>query len=234
MNLSKEIIVIEGTDGSGKQTQSELLKKRIINDFEDCHLMSYPNYINICCEPVKHYLNGSFGGLDSITPYAASTLFAVDRLATWKMDLKSLEEKNNYILLLDRYTTSNMLYQASKIDNKIEAMKMVDWISDLEYNKMEIPKPTTVIFLDMPPYASKKLREGRKNKFTDSAELDIHESNEEYLERVYAISKEIAYREGWVIINCVDEKGDIKTIGEIHEEIYKLVRKTIETNRGIC
>lgn len=234
MNLSKQIIVIEGTDGSGKQTQSELLKNKLIKEFENCYLMSFPNYTNICCEPVKHYLNGEFGSLDETTPYAASTLFAVDRLSTWKMDLKHLEKKNDYILLLDRYTTSNMLYQASKIKNKIEAMKMVDWISDLEYNKMKIPKPTMVIFLDMPPYASKELRNGRKNKFTNKDELDIHESNEEYLESVYAVSKDIAYREGWIIINCTDDIGNIKTIGEIHKEIYNTVLKTIERNKIIC
>lgn len=234
MKFSKELIVIEGTDGSGKETQSELLKNNLSNNFEGVHSVSFPNYNNVCCEPVKKYLNGDFGDLSEITPYAASTFFAVDRLATWKMSLKELKNKDNYILISDRYTTSNMLYQASKIENKIEAMKMVDWISDLEYNKMDIPKPTLVLFLDMPPWASKKLREGRANKITGESKQDIHESNEQYLEKVYAISKDIAYRAGWNIINCISEDGEIKSISKIQEDIYNLVRKTIETNRGIC
>ncbi|MGL6099887.1 MAG: dTMP kinase [Fusobacteriaceae bacterium] len=221
-----KIIVIEGTDGSGKETQTKLLLERLPSGVPSVVLQSFPNYEGRGCEPTKMYLNGELGDLKDISPYAASVMFATDRYVTIKSELSD-KFKENSLFIFDRYVTSNMLYQASKFEERIEAMKMVAWISDLEYNKMKLPRPTITLFLDMPPWASKKLREGRLNKITGDDKQDIHESNEEYLEKVYAISKDIAYSESWIIIECVNSDNSIKTIEEINVEIIKQIKKNL-------
>lgn len=223
----KLIIVIEGTDGSGKETQTRFLYEALTKDDKNVFHQSFPNYDDRCSEPVKVYLEGKTGGIESITPEAASTLFAVDRLLTWKTKLKGLESMEKYKLICDRYTTSNMLYQATKFDTLIDSIKMVDWISKLEYTDMKIPKPDLVLFLDMPPWATRKLREGRLNKIDNGKTQDIHESNDAYLTRVYDLSKRIALREGWKIIKCTEDGTTIKSMEEIHQEILKVVENNL-------
>ncbi|MGL5716519.1 MAG: dTMP kinase [Cetobacterium sp.] len=219
----KRIIVIEGTDGAGKETQTKLLHEKLLEKSKNVFYQSFPNYDNRSAEPVRVYLEGETGGITSLTPKAASTLFAVDRLLTWKTDLAKLNDVEDYTLICDRYTTSNMLYQATKFDTVIDSVGMIDWISKLEYVDMEIPKPNLVIFLDMPPWATRQLRKDRLNKMNGAEVQDIHESNESFLVRVYDLSKRIALREGWKIIKCTEDGNKIKSIDEIHQEILKVV-----------
>lgn len=226
-NGNKRIIVIEGTDGSGKETQTRFLHEALSKVNKNVFYQSFPNYDNRSSEPVKVYLEGKTGGIESITPEAASTLFAVDRLLTWKTDLLKLDKLEDYTLICDRYTTSNMLYQATKFDTLIGSIRMIDWISNLEYYEMKIPKPDLVLFLDMPPWATRKLREGRLNKIDNGKTQDIHESNDAYLVRVYDLSKRIALREGWKIIKCTEDGTTIKSMEEIHQEILKVVENNL-------
>ncbi|MGL6115478.1 dTMP kinase [Cetobacterium sp. SF1] len=222
-----KLIVIEGTDSSGKQTQSEKLYERLEKELENVRKISFPNYSSPACEPVKMYLAGEFGNnAEEINPYPVSTMFAIDRYASYKKDWEDFYKKDG-ILITDRYVTSNMVHQASKIDNKEEKIKYLNWLEDLEYKKMNIPMPDMVIFLNMPTETANKLMEARKNKITGEDEKDIHEANKEYLKKSYENACEIAKLYNWIEISCVEGER-LKSIDEIAEEIYSSVKKILK------
>ena len=176
-----KLFVIDGTDGSGKQTQLETLKKRLMNEKIDFRTVSFPNYNSPSSALVKMYLEGEFGtDAKAISPYIASTFFAADRYATYVTQYKEYFEKGG-IILADRYTTANMVHQAGKITNEAERKKFIDWLWDFEFNLYGLPIPTEVFFLNMPPKFSLELMKDRENKITHDNKKDIHENNAEYL-----------------------------------------------------
>ena len=149
------------------------------------------------------YLSGEFGkNAKNISPYIASTFFAADRYVTFK---KELEEYYNDggIILADRYTTSNMVHQAGKIENTQEREKFLNWLWDYEFNLYKLPVPTKVFFLDMPPKYAFKLMENRKNKFTNEDKKDIHESDKNHIIDSYNAACEVAKKYNWIKIECV-------------------------------
>lgn len=221
-----KLIVIEGTDSSGKETQTKKLYERLANEVEKVRKISFPNYESPACEPVKMYLAGTFGdNALNVNPYPVSTMFAIDRYASYKMDWESFYNAGG-IIVTDRYTTSNMVHQASKIENIDEKSKYLGWLEDLEYNKMGIPKPDLVIFLNMPTEMAVKLMEARKNKITGEEKKDIHEKDTSYLKKSYDNACDIAKKYNWQEIKCVENKR-LKTIEEIGEEIYTLVKEIL-------
>lgn len=221
-----KLIVIEGTDSSGKETQTKKLYERLANEVEKVRKISFPNYESPACEPVKMYLAGAFGdNALNVNPYPVSTMFAIDRYASYKMDWESFYNAGG-IIVTDRYTTSNMVHQASKIENIDEKSKYLGWLEDLEYNKMRIPKPDLVIFLNMPTEMAVKLMEARKNKITGEEKKDIHEKDTSYLKKSYDNACDIAKKYNWQEIKCVENKR-LKTIEEIGEEIYTLVKEIL-------
>ncbi len=221
-----KLIVIEGTDSSGKETQTKKLYERLANEVEKVRKISFPNYESPACEPVKMYLAGAFGdNALNVNPYPVSTMFAIDRYASYKMDWESFYNAGG-IIVTDRYTTSNMVHQASKIENIDEKSKYLGWLEDLEYNKMGIPKPDLVIFLNMPTEMAVKLMEARKNKITGEEKKDIHEKDTSYLKKSYDNACDIAKKYNWQEIKCVENKK-LKTIEEIGEEIYTLVKEIL-------
>lgn len=221
-----KLIVIEGTDSSGKETQTKKLYERLANEVEKVRKISFPNYESPACEPVKMYLAGAFGdNALNVNPYPVSTMFAIDRYASYKMDWESFYNAGG-IIVTDRYTTSNMVHQASKIENIDEKSKYLGWLEDLEYNKMGIPKPDLVIFLNMPTEMAVKLMEARKNKITGEEKKDIHEKDTSYLKKSYDNACDIAKKCNWQEIKCVENKR-LKTIEEIGEEIYTLVKEIL-------
>lgn len=221
-----KLIVIEGTDSSGKETQTKKLYERLANEVEKVRKISFPNYESPACEPVKMYLVGAFGdNALNVNPYPVSTMFAIDRYASYKMDWESFYNAGG-IIVTDRYTTSNMVHQASKIENIDEKSKYLGWLEDLEYNKMGIPKPDLVIFLNMPTEMAVKLMEARKNKITGEEKKDIHEKDTSYLKKSYDNACDIAKKYNWQEIKCVENKR-LKTIEEIGEEIYTLVKEIL-------
>ena len=221
-----KLIVIEGTDSSGKETQTKKLYERLANEVEKVRKISFPNYESPACEPVKMYLAGAFGdNALNVNPYPVSTMFAIDRYASYKMDWESFYNAGG-IIVTDRYTTSNMVHQASKIENIDEKSKYLGWLEDLEYNKMGIPKPDLVIFLNMPTEMAVKLMEARKNKITGEEKKDIHEKDTSYLKKSYDNACDIAKKYNWQEIKCVENQR-LKTIEEIGEEIYTLVKEIL-------
>lgn len=226
--MSGKLIIIEsGSDASGKATQTKKLYERLLKEGYNIRKVEYPNYKSESSSLVKMYLRGDFGNKPSdVDPYIASTFFAADRYASFKTDWEEFYN-NGGIILADRYTTSNMVHQASKMD-KEDRDKYLDWLFDFEFNMYKIPKPDCVVFLDVPIEFSKKLMENRKNKITGEKKKDIHESDIKYLEQSYNNSLCIADKYKWKKINCVKE-GYLRSIDSIHEEIYELVIDTIKS-----
>ena len=222
------ILVIEGTDGSGKQTQAKLIKDKLTklisnNVFE----ISFPNYASMSSAPVKMYLDGKLGATaDSVDAYQASTLFAVDRLCTYLTQIKSHYD-NGEIIIIDRYTPSNALHQAGKIQDLQQKDKYLDWLFDLEYNLLKLPKPNKVIFLNVPVATSQKLRKAREEKegFKSGTTKDIHEQDPKHLENAYNSGMYVSLKYGWDIINCTDKAGEMLPIETINDKIMKTITK---------
>lgn len=223
----KLIIIESGSDASGKATQTRKLVDRLSQENNNIRKVEYPNYGSETSALVKMYLRGDFGDKPSdIDPYISSTFFAADRYASYKTQWEEFYTKGG-IILADRYTTSNMVHQASKMD-KEDRDKYLEWLTDFEFNMYKIPKPDCVIFLDVPIEFSKKLMENRKNKFTGEYKKDIHESDIDYLEQSYNNSLYIADKYNWKKINCIKD-NELRSMDSIHEEIYKVVRDTIKS-----
>ena len=163
MSKNYKLIVIEGVDASGKQTQSDLLYAHLRSDGVSAAKIGFPNYGSASSALVKMYLNGEFGtDAEAINPYAASAFFAVDRVASIFGDWREKIE-NSDVVIADRYVTSNMIHQASKIKNEAEKRAFLDWLYDFEYEKLKLPKPNLVIFLDMPAESAMELMKKRPN-----------------------------------------------------------------------
>ena len=213
-----KIIVIEGTDGSGKQVQSKLLCERLKFDGKTAVLQSFPNYESPSSGPVKMYLNGELSErAEEIDAYQSSVLFAVDRFCTMKKWREVYE--NGGIIVLDRYVQSNMIHQACKISNLEEREKFLNWLDKFEFGLLKLPKPDKIFFLDVPPKVSQALRETRAINKNGEAK-DIHEQDAKYLENAYNAGKWVSEKYGWGRIDCVDENGKLKSIENIHNLIY--------------
>ena len=221
-----KLFVIDGIDGSGKQTQFEKLQKRLTQDGMDYKVVSFPNYDSPSSSLVKMYLSGEFGkNAKDVSPYIASTFYAADRYATFKLGYKEYYD-NGGIILADRYTTANMVHQAGKIQDKNERKKFLDWLWNFEFNLYGLPVPTEVFFLNMPVEKSLELIANRENKFAHTQQKDIHESDKNHLVDAYNAACDVAKDYNWYEIHCV-QNGELRTIENIHEEIYKEIRKHI-------
>ncbi|MBR5542658.1 MAG: thymidylate kinase [Oscillospiraceae bacterium] len=218
-----KLITIEGTDCSGKSTQLSLLAERLTREGVEFKKIAFPRYDSESSALVRMYLGGEFGeNVKNVNPYAASSFFAVDRVASYLREWKSYIEEGGSVLL-DRYTTSNAIYQATKLC-VAEREKFCDWLFDFEYNLLGLPRPDGVIFLDMPPRFAEKLMQGRDEK------EDLHERDKEYLKGCYESACSLAERYSWERISCV-ENDRIKTIEEMHEEISEKVFKILREGK---
>ena len=209
-----KLIVIEGSDGSGKATQTRKLFDRL-SDLEGAvKRLSFPNYESESSALIRMYLRGDFGGTaEEVNPYAAATFYAVDRFASY------FEWKDFYkaggIVLSDRYVESNMVYQAAKLNKKGERNKFLAWLEALEYEHYGLPRADLTIFLDMPPEVAAILRKER-------GRADIHENDAAYMEKVYNTYKELAQRYQWATVNCAAGHQPRSTT-DILEDILRLV-----------
>lgn len=220
------LIAIDGVDASGKQTQTELLKKRLIEDGKNIKAVSFPAYDNPSSTLVKMYLNGDFGEKPSdVNAYATSTFFAADRFATYRTDWGK-DYNSGTIILADRYVSSNLIHQASKIDNSAEKDKFLTWLDDLEHNIYGLPRPDVTIFLDMPPEYGVMLMKDRANKSNGTDKKDIHESDFSYLETSYNNAVYVAERFSWKRVSCVKD-GEIRSVEDIHNDIYSIIKEIL-------
>lgn len=218
------LIAIDGVDASGKQTQTELLYKKLLSEGKKVKRISFPAYDKPSSALVKMYLNGDFGKKPSdVNAYATSTLFAADRFATYRTDWGK-DYNDGTIIIADRYVSSNLIHQASKIESAEEKLKFLDWLDDLEYNIYSLPRPSATIFLDMPPEYGARLMKDRANKSDGGSEKDIHESDFAYLETSYKNAVFVAERFGWKRIECVKDSR-IRSVTDIQNDIYNAVKE---------
>lgn len=225
--MKGKLIIIEAGDGSGKATQTEKLFQRLLLEKLKVKKIEFPNYASQSSALVKMYLSGEFGtDPDTISPYIASSFYAVDRYASYKKEWEAFYLSGG-IILADRYTTSNMVHQAAKIEGDSERNKFIEWLYDFEYNIFGLPVPDYVVFLDMPPEFSLSLLAKRASKASD-VKQDIHEADEQYLRKSYSNANRIASKYHWHKVSCINNNS-LKTIEEIHEEVYKLVKMELSS-----
>jgi dTMP kinase len=219
-----KLIVVEGAcDGIGKSTQFQLLLEHLKSDGMQVVNHHFPSYGTYQGKAVEMYLQGGYGQPDELSPYFINSLYANDRAITWLTELKSHFEKGE-VVLLDRYTTSSLIYQSALIEDVEEKKRFIDYVCDFEYNKLGIQKPDKVIFLYAPFDLVTKMRMARKQN--EGVCNDIHESNLEFMKKVYESAMFIADYLSWDKVLC-NKGNEMRSIGDIHKEIYKLVKKKI-------
>lgn len=214
--MAGKLIVLEGTDASGKSTQFNLLCERLKADGRQFRTVTFPRYKEESSALIRMYLNGDFGrNPDDVNPYAASAFFAVDRCASYLSDWREYYN-NGGLLVLDRYTTSNAVHQSAKMpQEKREAF--LKWLFDFEYNLLGLPAPDHVFLLDMPIKCSAELIANRSGK-----SVDIHEQDLVYLEQCHSAACWAAELFSWERIKCA-ENNHIRSIEDIHTELYEKV-----------
>ena len=217
--MAGRLIVFEGTDGSGKSTQFHLACQALKAAGREFRTCVYPQYQEESSALIRMYLGGKFGTHPSdVNAYAASTFFAVDRYAGYKQEWGAYYEAGG-LMVMDRYTTSNAVHQASKLPEG-EQKPYLDWLFDFEYRLMGLPAPDLVLYLDVPTELSAALRRLREEKTGTHA--DIHEADESYLRRCRESGRRVADYAGWKRVDCAAE-GRMRPPEEIHEEIWRLV-----------
>ena len=219
-----KLIVIEGTDGSGKSTQFKLLSQRLEEENHPFRRLVFPRYSEESSALIRLYLGGAFGTKPSdVNAYAATAFFAVDRYASYKQDWGQWYEDGG-LVISDRYTTSNAVHQASKESAETQS-KFLHWLYDFEYDKLGLPKPDLVIYLDVPTDYTEKMMRHREAETNTKA--DIHEKDLEYLATCRRSGRAAAEYYGWKIVSCVRD-GNMRSIEDIHGEIYGLVAACLE------
>ena len=218
-----KLIIIEGLDGSGKSTQTALLEEYLNSSSVNFKKIKLPDYESKSSTLVNMYLGGEFGSdANAVNPYAAGAFYAVDRFASYALKWKA-DYENGALILADRYATSNSIYQMEKLD-KAEWDSYLDWSSDFEYNKIGIPKPDLVIYLDMPIEISQKLMTKRYDG--NEGKKDVHEANVDFLNKCRTSALYAAEKQGWKVIPCA-ENGEPRAIDEIHKNIIDIVNEEI-------
>ena len=219
-----KLIVIEGTDGSGKSTQFRKLTERLAQEGKSFQKLVFPQYSEPSSALIRMYLGGEFGSKPTdVNAYAASAFYAVDRYASYKKVWGEYYE-NGGLILSDRYTTSNAVHQASK-EAPEDRQKFLKWLYEFEYDLLGLPCPDVTIYLDVPTAFTEKLLRSREE--TTNTQADIHEQDMAYLATCREMGRAAAEFYGWTIINCVKD-GAMRSIEDIHEEIYRHVQNSLE------
>ena len=219
-----KLIIIEGLDGSGKSTQTALLQDYFEKSGVTYKKIKLPDYESPSSTLVNMYLGGEFGdNADDVNPYAAGAFYAVDRFASYKLKWKK-DYESGTLILSDRYATSNSIYQMEKLSQS-EWEYYLEWSADFEYNKIGIPRPDLVLFLDMPVEISQRLMTSRYNG--DENKKDVHEKNVEFLNNCRKSALFAAKKQGWCVIECSDGENPL-SIEEIHSKIIAAVKAELD------
>ena len=219
-----KLIVIEGTDGSGKSTQFRLLTERVAAEGHEFQKLVFPQYQEESSALIRMYLRGEFGSKPSdVNAYTASAFFAVDRYASYKKVWGQWYE-NGGLVLSDRYTTSNAVHQTSK-EPEEKRSEYLRWLYEFEYDRLGLPCPDLVIYLDVPTDFTEKMM--RRREAATNTQADIHEQDLQYLATCRRTGRDAAAFYGWTVIDCVRD-GEMRSIEDIHEEIYRHISACLE------
>ena len=218
--MKGRLIVIEGAcDGIGKTTQYNLLKEYLEKNGYSVCSHHFPSYNSKQGKLSEYYLNGDFGNPSDLSPYLVNSIYAVDRSITWNDKLKTAYDKGD-IILLDRYTTSSLIYQSSLMDDYYEKKDFIDYVTDYEYNKLGIKKPDKVIFLTADFDLVSSMRSKRKSN--DGVKNDVYERDIKLMKKVYDNSMFVAGYLDFDVVKC-DLKGNLRSIDDIQDEIRKII-----------
>ena len=219
-----KLIVLEGTDGSGKSTQFQCLTERLSREGRQFQKLVFPQYSEPSSALIRMYLGGEFGAKPSdVNAYAASAFYSVDRYASYKKVWGQWYE-NGGLVVSDRYTTSNAVHQTSKEPPEKQS-DFLKWLYDFEYSKLGLPRPDLVVYLDVPTDFTEKMM--RSREAATHTHADIHEQDLEYLATCRRTGRAAAEYYGWTVIGCV-KNGAMRSIDDIHEEIYRHVAACLE------
>ena len=219
-----KLIVIEGTDGSGKSTQFKLLTERLTRENIVFQKLVFPQYSEPSSALIRMYLGGEFGNSPSdVNAYAASAFYAVDRYASYKKVWGEWYD-NGGLIVSDRYTTSNAVHQASKEPDE-KQVEFLEWLYEFEYDRLGLPRPDLTIYLDVPTDFTEKMM--RSREAATNTHADIHEQDLDYLATCRRMGKNAAKFYNWTVIDCVRD-GAMRSIEDIHEEIYRHVAASLE------
>jgi dTMP kinase len=224
-----KIIVIEGIDGSGKNTQSALLVENLKKRNLSASKISFPSYEKTFFgREVGKYLDGQYGGINEIPPQFAAMLYAGDRFE--KKDEIRLLTEGDQILVLDRYVPSNIAHQCAKVELK-NRESLEHWIAELEYDVYGLPRPDMVIFLDMPATLSQELVMKKELRSYTEKKKDLHENDKDHLTSSHECFRSLVKKNNWISISC-SENGDLRTVDEIQSEILKVVLSVANQDTG--
>ncbi len=216
-----KLIVIEGLDGSGKSTQLEMLREKL----PDAHFITFPNYESNSGRLITDYLNGTFAETDPCrSAYSASIMYAIDRYTSFRTDWGVMYNSGKPVISA-RYVSSNAVYQMTKLE-KNEWDSYLDWLCDLEYEKLGMPRPDMTIFLDMPTEISQKLLIERYGG--DESKRDIHERDIAYLKHCRDAAVYAAEKFGWETIDC-SSGGAPRNRTDINSELMHKINLNIGT-----
>ena len=218
-----KLIVLEGIDGSGKSAQYRRLCQRLENDKIAYNHIVFPRYDKDSSALIRLYLGGAFGTHPSdVNAYTASTFYAVDRFASYRDDWGRIYEEGG-LILSDRYTTSNAVHQGSKLPDA-ELSAFFSWLADLEYNKMGLPEPDLVLYLDVDLETSRRRMRRREQK--NHTHADIHEMDSDYLARCLHTADMACEHYCWTRIAFMKD-GQERDVDEKNAEIYDIILKTL-------
>ncbi len=221
--MNGKLIVIEGTDGSGKATQTKLLAEYLINKKYDIELLDFPQYGQPSAFFIEKYLRGEYGSAEEVGPYRGSIFYALDRYDKSFEIKKWLGEEK--IILSNRYASANMGHQAGKIDDLAKRDEYLDWVTNLEFDLLDIPKPDLVIFLYVPPEIGQKLVDLKeKRAYIKGKKRDIHEDDLLHLQKASNAFLYVAEKYNWTTINCTNDKR-LRSREDIHGEIIKVLKE---------
>jgi len=221
--MKGKLIVLEGTDGTGKATQTRLMAQRLERESVSFRTVNFPRYGSPFAAPVERYLQGDLGKKPGdVSAYAASTFYAVDRYASCKQDW-GRDYESGSLILCDRYTTSNAVHQAPKLPEG-ERQAYLDWLFDLEYRRLGLPEPDLVIYLDLPSELSVRMLQKRQE--ITHTHADIHEQDAAYLRSCRESAREIAEHLGWRLVDCARDSA-VRSPEDIHAELWEIVRATL-------
>ena len=218
--MNGKLIVFEGTDGSGKATQTRLLCEELDKRCIAYRKLEFPRYGEESSALIRLYLSGAFGSKpEDVNAFAAATFFSVDRYASYKQDWGAFYEQGG-LVIADRYTTSNAVHQTGKLPPE-ERQAFLDWLFDFEYRMLGLPAPTRVLYLDLPTELSEQMMRRREQETGTHA--DIHEQDDGYLRRCRENAAFVVDYCGWTRIDCAGN-GGVRSIEEIHAEVMEKLR----------
>ena len=211
------LIVFEGTDGSGKATQTAMLCAALEKKGIPFKKLEFPRYTEESSALIRLYLNGAFGSKpEDVNCYAASMFYAADRYASFKQDWGKFYEEGG-LVIADRYTTSNAVHQTSKLPSE-ERGKFLDWLFHFEYTMLGLPAPDRVMYLDLPTEVTEQLM--RRREADTNSHADIHEQDSAYLRRCRENAAFVVERCGWERVDCAKD-GVLRSVEDIHSEIVE-------------